>query len=159
MPPVLPGCLRILQGIGLGANSAARRRFLCGSCLQAKARAFLDVAGQPRHSRSAGLLGEARLSAALERTVSANWRVAPSRLLSAVIAIPALLARYKLPTAALFERVKQREQVYGSRAWQVSKRTGSVLFCRARVCVPADVTAFQRSLHDLVHECLRRRSV
>jgi hypothetical protein len=46
----------------------------------------------------------------LNKSFAANgWRV--GMLLSAVIIIPALVARYKLADSLLFERLKQREQL------------------------------------------------
>jgi MFS family permease len=48
-----------------------------------------------------------------------GWRIA--MLLSVVIVIPALLARYKLADSPLFERLKQREQLAASPSFGVFK--------------------------------------
>src|SRR5262249_62202838 len=56
-----------------------------------------------------GLSGSAVLLLFSDSFAAGGWRIA--MLLSAVIVLPALLARYKVADSPLFERVKAREQI------------------------------------------------
>jgi MFS transporter, MHS family, shikimate and dehydroshikimate transport protein len=106
--PILLVGLRILQGIGLGGEFGGASALLaeCGAKRQSRAfwtsLANLGIA-------FGGILASAVLLLFSDSFAAGGWRIA--MLLSAVIVIPALLARYKLADSPLFERVKEREQV------------------------------------------------
>jgi MFS transporter, MHS family, shikimate and dehydroshikimate transport protein len=106
--PILLVLLRILQGIGLGGEFGGASALLAEFGARRKSRAFwmslanLGIA-------LGGIAASAMLLLLSDSFATGGWRVA--MLLSIVIVIPALLARYKLADSPLFERLKQREQV------------------------------------------------
>src|SRR5207247_7921539 len=61
-----------------------------------------------------------------------GWRVA--MLLSVIIVIPALLARYKLTDSPLFERLKQHDQLAKMPSFAVFKTHGACIVLLALVC-------------------------
>jgi len=106
--PILLVVLRIVQGIGLGGEFGGASALLAEFGSRRRSRAFwmsLANLGIP--------LGAIAASAAMlmlsDSFTTTGWRVA--MLLSVVIVIPALLARYKLTDSPLFERLKQRDRV------------------------------------------------
>jgi MFS transporter, MHS family, shikimate and dehydroshikimate transport protein len=106
--PILLVTLRVLQGIGLGGEFGGASALLAEFGSTQKSRAFwmslanLGIA-------LGGIAASLVLLLLSDSFATGGWRVA--MLLSAVIVIPAVLARYKLADSPLFERVKQREQV------------------------------------------------
>jgi MFS family permease len=106
--PILLVTLRVLQGIGLGGEFGGASALLAEFGSTRKSRAFwmslanLGIA-------LGGIAASLMLLLLSDSFATGGWRVA--MLLSAVIVIPAVLARYKLADSPLFERVKQREQV------------------------------------------------
>jgi MFS transporter, MHS family, shikimate and dehydroshikimate transport protein len=106
--PVLLVVLRVVQGIGLGGEFGGTSSLLAEFGAQRRSRAFwmsLANLGIPL-----GALAASGVMLAMSRSfATTGWRIA--MLLSVVIVIPALLARYKLADSPLFERLKQREQL------------------------------------------------
>jgi len=106
--PVLLVVLRIAQGIGLGGEFGGASALLAEFAAQRNARAFwmsLANLGIPLGAMTASSV----LLALNKNFATTGWRYA--MLLSAIIVIPALVARYKLADSPLFERVRQREQL------------------------------------------------
>ena len=117
--PIILVLLRIVQGIGLGGEFGGASSLLAEFGAKRTSRAFwmsLASFGAP--------LGAIAASAALlvfSKTFSTTgWRIA--MLLSAIIVIPALVARYKLADSPLFERLKQREQLAAMPSFRVFKK-------------------------------------
>jgi MHS family shikimate/dehydroshikimate transporter-like MFS transporter len=106
--PMLLVALRILQGIGLGGEFGGASALLAEFGATRRARAFWTSLANLGIAFG-GILASAVLLLFSDHFAAGGWRVA--MLLSAVIVIPALLARYKLADSPLFERVKEREQV------------------------------------------------
>jgi MFS family permease len=123
--PALLVALRIVQGIGLGGEFGGASSLLAEFGAKRKHRAFwMSLA-------NLGIPGGAMAASAVLFALSGNfatvgWRIA--MLLSAVIVIPAVLARYKLADTPLFERLKQQDQlsrlpsfdVVKSHAWPIA---------------------------------------
>jgi MHS family shikimate/dehydroshikimate transporter-like MFS transporter len=106
--PILLVVLRIVQGIGLGGEFGGASALLAEFGSQRRSRAFwmsLANLGIPLGAISASAV----MLLLSDSFATTGWRVA--MLLSALIVIPALLARYKLTDSPLFERLKQREQL------------------------------------------------
>jgi MFS transporter, MHS family, shikimate and dehydroshikimate transport protein len=106
--PILLVVLRIVQGIGLGGEFGGASALLAEFGSKRRSRAFwmsLANLGIPLGAISASAV----MLLLSESFATTGWRVA--MLLSVVIVIPALVARYKLTDSPLFERVKQREQL------------------------------------------------
>lgn len=107
--PLLLLTLRVIQGIGLGGEFGGASSLLAEFGAQRrKGRAFwvsLANMGIPL-----GAMAASGVMFMLSKSFkTGGWRVA--MLLSLVIVIPALLARYKLADTPLFERLKQKEQL------------------------------------------------
>jgi MFS transporter, MHS family, shikimate and dehydroshikimate transport protein len=106
--PILLVTLRVIQGIGLGGEFGGASSLLAEFGAKRRHRAFwMSLA-------NLGIPGGAMIASAVLLALSSNfatfgWRIA--MLLSAVIVIPALLARYKLADTPLFERLKQQDQL------------------------------------------------
>lgn len=135
LAPTLLVLLRIIQGIGLGGEFGGASALLAEFGAQRRARAFwmsLANLGIP--------LGAMAASAVLlifnKSFNTTGWRI--GMLLSAVIVIPALLARYKLADSPLFERLKQREELAHMPSFSVFKNHA------APVILLALVSAFQQ---------------
>ncbi len=106
--PILLVLLRILQGIGLGGEFGGASALLAEFGAQRRSRAFwisLANLGIPL----GGMAATAALLLLNKTFATTGWRVA--MLLSAIIVIPALVARYRLADSPLFEQLKQREQL------------------------------------------------
>jgi MFS family permease len=123
--PMLLVLLRIVQGIGLGGEFGGASSLLAEFGAERKSRAFwmsLANLGVP--------LGAMAASGAMllfsKNFATNGWRVA--MLLSVLIVIPALLARYKLADSPLFERLKEREQLAALPSLDVLKKHfGSII--------------------------------
>ncbi len=106
--PIILVCLRTIQGIGLGGEFGGASSLLAEFGSRRRHPAFwMSLA-------NLGIPGGAMLASAVLLMLSGNfatvgWRIA--MLLSAVIVIPALLARYKLTDSPLFERLKQQDRL------------------------------------------------
>src|SRR5262245_14956088 len=106
--PILLIVLRILQGIGLGGEFGGAAALLAEFAARRRWRVFwVSVANLG--IALGGLSASAVLLLFSDSFATGGWRIA--MLLSAVIAVPALLARYKLAYSPLFERVNARDQV------------------------------------------------
>jgi MFS family permease len=116
--PMLLVVLRVVQGIGLGGEFGGTSSLLAEFGAQRRSRAFwmsLANLGVPL-----GGLTASGVMLVMSRSFAVmGWRIA--MLLSVVIVIPALMARYKLADSPLFERLKQREQLVASPSFGVFK--------------------------------------
>jgi MFS family permease len=127
--------LRILQGIGLGGEFGGASALLAEFGAKRQSRAFWTSLANLGIAFG-GILASAVLLLFSDNFAAGGWRIA--MLLSAVIVIPALLARYKLADSPLFERVKEREQVARLPSVAVFRTHGS------RIVLLALVFAFQQ---------------
>jgi MFS family permease len=116
--PMLLVVLRIVQGIGIGGEFGGTASLLAEFGAERSSRAFwMSLANL---SIPLGALAASGMMLVMSRSfATTGWRVA--MLLSVVIVIPALLARYKLADSPLFERLKQREQLAASPRFSVFK--------------------------------------
>ncbi len=106
--PVLLVMLRIVQGIGIGGEFGGASCLLGEFAAQRSRRAFwmsLANLGVPLGAMSASIV----LLVMSKTFATSGWRVA--MLLSVVIVIPALLARYKFVDSPLFEQVKRADKL------------------------------------------------
>jgi MFS transporter, MHS family, shikimate and dehydroshikimate transport protein len=102
--PILLIVLRIVQGIGIGGEFGGASSLLSEFAAQRSRRAFwmsLANLGVPLGGISASIV----LLLMSKTFATSGWRVA--MLLSVVIVIPAVLARYKLDDSPQFEQLKQ----------------------------------------------------
>lgn len=117
--PLLLLLLRVIQGIGLGGEFGGASSLLAEFGATRKHRAFwvsLANLGIPL-----GAMAASSVMFLLSKSFkTGGWRVA--MLLSAVIVLPALLARYKLADTPLFERLKQQEQLVRLPSFAVFKQ-------------------------------------
>jgi len=128
--PLLLVTLRIVQGIGLGGEFGGASSLLAEFGARRKSRAFwvsLANMGIPLGAMAASTV-MFMLNKSFKTT---GWRVA--MLLSAVIVIPALLARYKLADTPLFERLKQKDQLAKMPSFAVFKKHSRPIFLLALV--------------------------
>ncbi len=133
--PILLVLLRIVQGIGLGGEFGGASALLAEFGAKRRSRAFwmsLANLGIPL----GGMSASAALLLFSKSFATGGWRIA--MLLSVVIVIPALLARYKLVDSPLFERLKQREQLSKLPSFAVFKQHA------APIILIALVSAFQQ---------------
>ncbi|HXO37182.1 MAG TPA: MFS transporter [Candidatus Acidoferrum sp.] len=133
--PILLVLLRVMQGIGIGGEFGGATSLLAEFGAKRQSRAFwmsLANLGIPL----GGMAASATLLAMNKTFATTGWRIA--MLLSAVIVIPALLARYKLAESPLFEHLKQREQLAARPSFEVFKTHA------APVVLIALVAAFQQ---------------
>jgi MHS family shikimate/dehydroshikimate transporter-like MFS transporter len=105
--PVLLVVLRVIQGIALGGEFGGATSLLAEFAARRRARAFwISIANL---GLALGLMAGSFTFLALRNTFAdSGWRIA--MLLSAIIVIPALLARYRLADSPLFELLKSREE-------------------------------------------------
>jgi MHS family shikimate/dehydroshikimate transporter-like MFS transporter len=106
--PALLVILRIVQGIGIGGEFGGTSSLLAEFGAERRSRAFwvsLANIGIPL----GGIAASGMMLIMNKSFATTGWRIA--MLLSVVIVIPALLARYKLADSPLFERLKHREQL------------------------------------------------
>ena len=128
--PMLLVVLRIVQGIGLGGEFGGTSSLLAEFGAQRRSRAFwmsLANLGIPL----GGLAARGVMLVMSRSFATTGWRVA--MLLSVVIVIPALLARYKLADSPLFERLKQREELAALPSFGVFKMHAGPIFLVALV--------------------------
>ena len=133
--PVLLVALRIVQGIGLGGEFGGASALLAEFGAKRRSRAFwmsLANLGIPLGAIAAN----ATVKIFSKTFNTTGWRI--GMLLSAVIVIPALLARYKLADSPLFERLRQREQLARMPSFSVFKKFA------APIILLALVSAFQQ---------------
>jgi MFS family permease len=128
--PMLLVVLRIVQGIGLGGEFGGTSSLLAEFGAQRRSRAFwmsLANLGIPL----GGLAASGVMLVMSRSFATTGWRIA--MLLSVVIVIPALLARYKLADSPLFERLKQREELVALPSFGVFKVHAGPIFLVALV--------------------------
>src|SRR5262245_40908570 len=133
--PLLLVVLRVLQGIGLGGEFGGASALLAEFGSKRKSRAFW-VSLANLGIALGGIAASLVLLLLSDSFATGGWRIA--MLLSAVIVIPALLARYKLADSPLFERLKQREQMARMPSVAVFRKYG------VRIVLLALVFAFQQ---------------
>ena len=135
LAPTLLVALRILQGIGLGGEFGGASALLAEFGARSRSRAFwmsLANLGIPL-----GAMAASSVLLIFSKTFNTTgWRIA--MLLSAVIVLPALLARYKLADSPLFERLKQREELSRMPSFSVFRQYS------APIILLAVVSAFQQ---------------
>jgi MFS transporter, MHS family, shikimate and dehydroshikimate transport protein len=123
--PILLVLLRIAQGVGIGGEFGGASSLIGEFAAQRRRRAFwmsLATLGVPLGSIAAAVV----LLAMSKTFATTGWRVA--MLLSIVMVIPALLARYKLADSPLFEQLKQIEKLAALPSFGVLKHhSGSVI--------------------------------
>jgi MFS family permease len=128
--PILLVTLRIVQGIGLGGEFGGASSLLAEFGARRKSRAFwvsLANLGIPL-----GAMAASSVMFMLNKSFkTTGWRYA--MLLSAVIVIPALLARYKLADTPLFERLKQKDKLAKMPSLAVFKKHSRPIFLLALV--------------------------
>jgi MFS family permease len=117
--PILLVLIRVVQGVGLGGEFGGASSLLAEFGAKRRRRAFwmsLANLGIP--------LGAMAASAVMfflsKNFQTGGWRIA--MLLSAVIVIPALLARYTLADTPLFSKLKETEQLAKMPSFAVFKR-------------------------------------
>jgi len=128
--PLLLLLLRVIQGIGLGGEFGGASSLLAEFGAQRKSRAFwmsLANLGIPLGAMSASAV----MFTLSKSFRTGGWRVA--MLLSLVIVLPALLARYKLADTPLFERLKQKELLAKMPSFAVFKKHSRAIFLLALV--------------------------
>ena len=128
--PVLLVGLRVVQGIGIGGEFGATSSLLAEFGAERRSRAFwmsLASLGIPL-----GGIAASGVMVVMSKTfATTGWRVA--MVLSVVIVVPALLARYKLADSPLFERLKQRHQLAAMPSLAVFKTHASPVILLALV--------------------------
>jgi MHS family shikimate/dehydroshikimate transporter-like MFS transporter len=131
MAPILLLVLRVIQGIGLGGEFGGASSLLAEFGAKRKHRAFwmsLANLGIPL-----GAIGASAVMYTLSASFkTGGWRIA--MLLSLVIVIPALLARYKLADSPLFERLKQKDELAKMPSFSVFRKYSRPIFLLALVC-------------------------
>jgi len=128
--PMLLVVLRIVQGIGLGGEFGGTSSLLAEFGAQRRSRAFwmsLANLGIPL----GGLAASGVMLVMSRSFATTGWRIA--MLLSVVVVIPALLARYKLADSPLFAHLKQREQLAALPSFGVFKMHAGPIFLVALV--------------------------
>jgi len=106
--PILLIVLRIIQGIGLGGEFGGASSLLAEFGARRKNRAFwvsLANLGIPGGAMAASAV----LYVLADSFSASGWRVA--MLLSAVVVIPGLLARFQLADSPLFEQLKAKDEL------------------------------------------------
>jgi MFS transporter, MHS family, shikimate and dehydroshikimate transport protein len=132
--PILLVLLRILQGIGVGGEFGGATSLLAEFGAKRRSRAFwMSLANL---GLALGVMAASGMFLLLGKSfATTGWRVA--MLLSAVIAIPALVARYKLSDSPLFQQLKQTQQLARLPSFSVFRRYA------APILLLATVAAFQ----------------
>jgi MHS family shikimate/dehydroshikimate transporter-like MFS transporter len=133
--PILLVLLRVVQGIGLGGEFGGASALLAEFGAKRRSRAFwmsLANLGIPLGAMSAS----AMLLMLNKSFNTSGWRIA--MLLSVVIVIPAIVARYKLADSPLFEQLRQREQLAKMPSFAVFRSHA------APIVLLAMVSAFQQ---------------
>src|SRR6516162_8142580 len=106
--PILLVLLRVVQGIGVGGEFGGATSLLAEFGAHRRSRAFwMSLANL---GIALGMMAASAVFLVLSKTfATTGWRIA--MLLSAIIVIPALVARYKLADSPLFDLLKRREQL------------------------------------------------
>jgi len=128
--PILLVVLRIIQGIGVGGEFGGATSLLAEFGAKRRSRAFwMSLANL---GVALGIMAASGVFLLLRKNfATTGWRVA--MLLSAVIAIPALVARYKLSDSPLFQQLKQRQQLARLPSFGVFRKHAGAIFLLAMV--------------------------
>ena len=128
--PILLVLLRVVQGIGVGGEFGGATSLLAEFGAHRRSRAFwMSLANL---GIALGLMAASAVFLVLNRTfATTGWRIA--MLLSAIIVIPALVARYKLADSPLFEQLKRREEIATMPSLAVFKKHAVPIFLLATV--------------------------
>lgn len=128
--PILLVLLRIIQGIGVGGEFGGATSLLAEFGAKRRSRAFwMSLANL---GIALGVMTASAVYLALSKSfATTGWRIA--MLASAVIVIPALVARYKLADSPLFEQLKRREQVARMPSLNVFRKHALPIFLLATV--------------------------
>jgi MFS transporter, MHS family, shikimate and dehydroshikimate transport protein len=128
--PILLVLLRIIQGIGVGGEFGGATSLLAEFGAKRRFRAFwMSLANL---GIALGVMAASAVFLALSKTfATTGWRIA--MLLSAVVVIPALVARYKLSDSPLFEQLKRREQLARMPSLGVFRKHALPIFLLATV--------------------------
>ena len=128
--PILLVLLRIIQGIGVGGEFGGATSLLAEFGAKRRSRAFwMSLANL---GVALGIMAASGMFLLLRKSFAASgWRVA--MLLSVIIIIPALLARYKLADSPLFEQLKHREQLARLPSFDVFRKHAGSIFLLATV--------------------------
>ena len=128
--PILLVLLRVIQGIGVGGEFGGATSLLAEFGAKRRSRAFwMSLANL---GLALGIMAASGVFLLLRKSfATTGWRVA--MLLSAVVAIPALVARYKLTDSPLFQQLKQRQQLARLPSFAVFRRHAAPIFLLATV--------------------------
>jgi MFS transporter, MHS family, shikimate and dehydroshikimate transport protein len=128
--PILLVILRIIQGIGVGGEFGGATSLLAEFGAKRRHRAFwISLANL---GLALGIMAASGMFLLLGKGFAATgWRVA--MLFSAIIVIPALVARYKLADSPLFEQLKHREQLARLPSFDVFRKHAGSIFLLATV--------------------------
>ncbi|HKW87289.1 MAG TPA: MFS transporter [Candidatus Acidoferrales bacterium] len=128
--PVLLVLLRIIQGIGVGGEFGGATALLAEFGAKRRSRAFwMSLANL---GLALGIMAASGMFLLLRKSfATTGWRVA--MLFSAIIVIPALIARYKLADSPLFEQLKRREQLARLPSFDVFRKHAGSIFLLATV--------------------------
>jgi len=144
--PILLVLLRIAQGVGVGGEFGGASALLAEFGAKSRSRAFwtsLANLGLPL-----GVMTASGVMLVLNKSfASTGWR--PAMLLSAVIVIPALVARYKLADSPLFEQLKQREQLVRAPSLAVFRKHAAPLILVAVVSAFMHMDAYVSSTYSI----------
>jgi MFS transporter, MHS family, shikimate and dehydroshikimate transport protein len=123
--PILLVILRMVQGIGVGGEFGGATSLLAEFGAKRRYRAFwISLANL---GLALGLMAASAMFLLLRHSfATTGWRLA--MLTSAVVVLPALVARYKLADSPLFEQLKQRNQLVRLPSFQVFRRHASSIF-------------------------------
>jgi len=133
--PILLGLLRIIQGIGVGGEFGGSTSLLAEFGAKRRSRAFwMSLANL---GVALGVMASSAVVLLLSKTfATTGWRIA--MLLSGIIVIPALVARFKLADFFLFEQLKEREQLARIPSFEVFRKHA------VPIILLATVSAFQQ---------------
>lgn len=128
--PILLVSLRIVQGIGIGGEFGGASSLLAEFGARRRHRAFwMSLANL---GLALGLMsGSAVFLFWRNSFATTGWRIA--MLLSAIIAVPALVARYQLADSPIFEQLKRREQLAKLPSFDVFRDHAVPIFALAGV--------------------------
>lgn len=131
--PILVTVLRMVQGIGVGGEFGGASSLMAEFSAKRKYRTFwigMTNIGMPLGS----ILASCAMLAFSKSFTGTGWRI--SMMLSALVVIPALLARYKLAESPLFDKLNQAKRAKMP-SFAVFKRHSRPIFLLALI------TAFQ----------------
>jgi MFS family permease len=128
--PILLVVLRIIQGIGVGGEFGGATSLLAEFGAKRRSRAFwMSLANL---GLALGVMAASGMFLLLGKSfATSGWRVA--MLFSAIIVIPALVARYRLADSPLFEQLKHREQLARLPSFDVFRKHAGSMFLLATV--------------------------